>query len=486
MEFDRLKNGLLEVVLKLLKKRNLSLPVLCKTVTRVAFLSALILFFQVKTPLFSLFSGVTESVNRLLWAVVQAVNGEVKNFNSFAVTAYSGSGHKVDIYTVTPGLYSLLFGRVSPLDRCKLAELVDGIERKGYRLIVFDLDLSPLCSGSTPFSAYYDRCQRRLDGELKLLASSGSLVVVMEPSAVSGTGACVERWKEELQRAGVHFASPYLLASGGVVLSYPPNSLASVAFALAGGERPKKEFLISYKDVSFKRGPSNAEVAFVGGSFDGRDYFYTPQGKMPGLFIHAAAFLTLYKPYKSWKFLSYLFTFLFVMLVSRLFERLLSGYFEFRSVAEGLNASEEECLFTLNYLRSLALFVLAMFFLFFCFSFVALVFNVVLSPVPILISGAFEGAVRYRNNITAKSISIELFQGQQEQKEEKGALFSYICRGVSKLAGKILTFLKLKPPEERNTAGTAGANRANSGPENAVAVCLFYLLLTAVILVLTI
>jgi len=49
-----------------------------------------------------------------------------------------------------------------------------------------------------------------------------------------------------------------------------------------------------------------------------------------------------------------------------------------------------------------------------------------------------------------------------------------------------LKFLKLKPPEERNTAGTAGANRANSGPENAVAVCLFYLLLTAVILVLTI
>lgn len=245
------------------------------------------------------------------------------------------------VVSVSPEMYEREFAQRSPLDRNKLAALIDGLAAARPAVIAIDLDLSP----ATPMK---DDAQAVLDAALLRASDQGIRVVATTPVPVT-TDALFDAkyaWMRALCEAGVGFGYPYVPMTQGVTLRMLPlpGSLASQAHvalesgnaagagspcaqAMAGPEASgflSRDFpvaqamlpgttqqpirvevlsrifrtqhtLTATADVATL--PSLAgRVVFLGGNFDPQDEFATVLGPTNGLAIHATAFASRETP----------------------------------------------------------------------------------------------------------------------------------------------------------------------------------------------
>lgn len=118
---------------------------------------------------------------------------------------------------ISDEMFEREFKQISPLDRDRLAELIDPILAGKPKNLVIDLDLSP-GPGDTDASG-----QTRLNNLLMERAGTGTRIVLASPFPVLGDELLAKKlaWMVRLCDAGVDFAYPFLLESQGLVLRYP-------------------------------------------------------------------------------------------------------------------------------------------------------------------------------------------------------------------------------------------------------------------------
>lgn len=247
--------------------------------------------------------------------------------------------------------YSRRYGGESPLDRCTLARDFTALETKKPEVVVVDFDLSPLPSPT----AGQALCQQTLDHALDHAASR---IVLLYPfddvSAQPVTDPVTVGWARQRCRAGLNFATATLpVMSRYMVTQMQPDGQHGLAFVArhpddrslcdalisTGGQlgarlgqllRVKPDSPINFTQA-MQQAPKAATLhlfmqrplllphsaLFWGGTWGSDDQYFTPLGVMPGVWIHAAEWVTLQehvrKPSPIWAmcldiFMAYLFS----------------------------------------------------------------------------------------------------------------------------------------------------------------------------------
>lgn len=218
-----------------------------------------------------------------------------------------GSPGSSIVVAIDDQAYASVFGSRSPLDRDKVAALVNTVAHatSPETPIVIDLDLSP--AGADPAA------QRRLDA---VLAGIGKRLVLANAELGEPEGAnVISGWQDKLCASGVRFGLPLVPTEYG----YPSltrqfqGSLAQVAIGratgcgsvmrLGQGELPRLPVPLSPTNLAMPAMiPFTGDLAqlalllrnlppqtvVIGGAWGKSDLFDTPFGQRYGMQIHAA------------------------------------------------------------------------------------------------------------------------------------------------------------------------------------------------------
>ncbi|MEO7361092.1 MAG: CHASE2 domain-containing protein [Gemmatimonadaceae bacterium] len=229
----------------------------------------------------------------------------------------------------------------SPLNRCVLANDLEQILDRHPQRVGIDLDLSPLNGATEEETA----CQQRLD---RLLDAHPATLVLLSPFAVRSTAlrALKLQWMEDRCKDGLHFGDGRLETSLGMVIDQrdpagsgladvtanghdnsicdlvlrdrtvaattllsPAGSAANADLERADARRRPINFeaaarlvpssLTVHSDLFRSLAELRGHVVFFGGQWGSDDTFDTPIGEQPGVWIHAARFVTLTHPVRE-------------------------------------------------------------------------------------------------------------------------------------------------------------------------------------------
>jgi len=422
----------------------------CKKLNKIVhifFIVSVIFILHHKTHILDIFDKLAFSITSLVESSGYKEKLKTLNNGTLPILSLKSKDNKakVDLLLITKKDYTILFGGISPLDRCYLSSILKDkiLSNRNIRKIVFDIDLSPICQGSkTPFKDKFIKCQRELDNVLSEFIKKGGEVVIIPPKIFQDidTKFCynVRTWENKLKSLGVKFLSPKIISTFGIALYYPTNSLG--AFCLKKEEEETSEIdksehenlLINYKDFVLQKHTSKSDVIFIGGTYDPRDYLITPVGNLPGVIVHALGYLSFLKPIDmhSWisKLLAFSFDLITAIIVSIIFSKLwhifLKSQFNY----------EKFIIFATS--------IFIVFIFFFIFSLIIGIiykkFNILISIIPILISLFFDS---FNGSL------VETLEEIEPQKEE--CLFQPIIHlfsgniSISNLLESIYQFLRL-------------------------------------------
>lgn len=190
-------------------------------------------------------------------------------------------------------LYETTFKQSSPLDRNELHKIVRNIATNNPKLIILDIDPSPVFF---PVSEE----QKLLD---VLFQSYPNTFILPEPKETIVWKKDISAWKEEMMQHGVSFADVNLESRQGVVLRYtlsegsiaaavnqkinphaPEHSHSEHAESLPINYATKIRFV--FADF-LKRNDIENKVVFLGGQYNNQDKFLTPIGALDGVAVHA-------------------------------------------------------------------------------------------------------------------------------------------------------------------------------------------------------
>ncbi|KIF82481.1 hypothetical protein TSA66_19335 [Noviherbaspirillum autotrophicum] len=247
------------------------------------------------------------------------------------------------IMSITDTLYEQAFEQSSPLNRRRMAELLEKLKESQPRVVAIDLDLSPSASDELHATE-----RRQLDQALLALAGQSRLVLAT-PFRTATLQEKQHLWVRAMCEHGIRFALPTLSSSMNTVVRHDVESplLANVAHKLALGE-PKDPLLThevcewaaemdskTFFDATARSHGHNTETiplksallspinlhqqavepewsaakgfaipnlagktVFLGGAWADSDQFFSALSEhpYPGVFIHAAAFSTQLNP----------------------------------------------------------------------------------------------------------------------------------------------------------------------------------------------
>jgi len=254
------------------------------------------------------------------------------------------------VLTISKRLYETEFKNTSPLDRAKLAALLANIKDANPKLLVLDLDLSPVMPGEKNSQA------NDLDRLLDEMSSASTAVVLLVPifEGTSELSAAQSKWmsdrcpRPENASKKLYFGLAGLPNEAGVILRHPRQypSIGNVArwaadFDYAAGSAalasschsvPQPDAVCAFvrkngrlrdlkrhfsevarqcgsepidfrwmNDTRYEKNhvleldtlavpDSNDRVVFLGASYDGHDLHPTGVGLKDGVVVHAAVF----------------------------------------------------------------------------------------------------------------------------------------------------------------------------------------------------
>ncbi|WP_069082771.1 CHASE2 domain-containing protein [Pseudomonas sp. TCU-HL1] len=379
----------------------------------------------------------------------------------------------------------------SPLNRCELLKDLGNIYngRKPPRLVVIDLDLSPLpllreARASLPkdpaqVKALTDggneaACEEALY-QLLERCDRHTKTVLMEPFDVLDPYVREEtlKWKKRMTNATVAFGDASLPISFGLVtkVDCKADGLAAVAFQqyspkqavnCVGDEHSTQRFLINPRqyftglrasdtadlpsrspwiqdqpEVKFRELAYELPVVFFGGGYGEGDTYLTPLGTMYGVEVHAAAYMSLVEPASDFNhFLSFILELLLALTFGMFISWSWRKYFHLRFSEESTDRQSAPYLVVLLSFGLLVLVILAT---------VASLYilgnsDYWLSPIPIafgmFIESYFTGAVHQ---------AVE--EGHTQRQELIGRLEKAHGNGEEAFVAKIADERKQQPPE---------------------------------------
>lgn len=147
---------------------------------------------------------------------------------SFPVPVLAEGSMAPAVALIDTASYEINFGEASPLDRRKLAAIIDDLADQRPALIAIDLDLSPdkeFADGGYRFASRGDRdAQQAVDLAVARAAGSGIDIVLILPQRLTGQRMSEKRgWMESLTSSGhgrVHFTTSTVQVDNGVVLYF--------------------------------------------------------------------------------------------------------------------------------------------------------------------------------------------------------------------------------------------------------------------------
>jgi CHASE2 domain-containing sensor protein len=262
-----------------------------------------------------------------------------------ATASEGGVASKQDqpvVLLISDEMFEKDFGQASPLNRTKLAEILNRIVEQRPAAVAIDLDLSPGPGDEQ------NQSQLQLDAALISAAKSGTRLVVGTPFPVQTNDlySLKARWMKHLCEAGVEFGYSFIQSTQGLVLRYPlmsdsiggllSNSKREAAVQASPCEQVKKgeqsaaflskDFLVAtlfdadnlshQRPINFSYFRSNAPVllnkvsdadigklagrpVLLGSGFNPNDEFLTPFGPQKGAVIHAAIAFSERQPTKT-------------------------------------------------------------------------------------------------------------------------------------------------------------------------------------------
>ena len=282
------------------------------------FVSACVTILHLSTSWFDPFDSYT-----FLW---------MGNFAS-EVEQDSDKATRIAVVEIDGQTYEKTFGGRSPLDRTQIAALLEEVYAANPKLVVIDLDLSPLAQSLT------DPAEKEKDDAVqKLILDSsrkGISTVLLEPFPVEDEDQkkAVMTWRCELECRSAAEKGHVIFGNGDIPerfgmsnwFYFDDNSFhgaarrasgvkehQEVASVLVARERlmidPRaykgRLEIISISDVKTGeltariRGAeksSSERVVYFGAAYGGDDLFATPLGRLYGVELHAAAFATCWQ-----------------------------------------------------------------------------------------------------------------------------------------------------------------------------------------------
>lgn len=269
----------------------------------------------------------------------------ISNLTAHSISRQAGNSPTVAVVLIDEQSNEEFYRQRSPLDRCELTKDLTDIYSRDPKLLVVDLDLSPVMLDQRPYAAdsAINAALKDCDQQLLTLLTQPRdktetvLIAPFEMRDDTAT-ASIETWLGQL-KGFVSFAEdPTLSIRYGLVndLECDPKSLAATAFAkyprsadqpetcldeIQHGHKEAKltinpgHYFSGLRAVSVSDLPSRRAiqgwrnpmpqalsealalpVVFVGTSFGDSDTFLTPLGTMYGVEVHAAAFMSLLQP----------------------------------------------------------------------------------------------------------------------------------------------------------------------------------------------
>lgn len=251
---------------------------------------------------------------------------------------------RATVISIDTDSYSADYGERVPLSRCKLLDHLAAIYKRQPALLVIDLDLSPAkwlqnaahanngvgCSMQTQASTMNAACESQCETQLYDLIKRGRptktvLLLPFGPEDLA-EGRQSERhknWIASMNCAGVDIGEPWIRESMGIILRVDPaaDSLARRAClrmkevqgwfcekegADKHGTRidPRKYLnnIHSLTISEFSQQPEKfadrvrGAAVFFGAGWQDEDVYLSPVGKVYGVEVQAASFLTLSEP----------------------------------------------------------------------------------------------------------------------------------------------------------------------------------------------
>lgn len=274
--------------------------------------------------------------------------------DTHATTPLRSEGDMPVVVLIDKATYETGFAQRSPLDRNKLATLLDDLSKEDSRpkVLALDLDLSPI-----PGDEADQRAQNLLDEKIRALASKGTRVILARPFSTRTLVELKHAWMSRLcavdalgRKPNLLFGSVELKSHFGQIVQYevatPTLGILAVAPESPLPTCPPPAALLSdlaehipdqSREHVSKFKPFNARffqhvdrhvlwvggdghvratneagepvstrgrTVFIGGAYDDRDQFHVPvgvgsAGKTEGVIVHAAVYFSEKFPLNS-------------------------------------------------------------------------------------------------------------------------------------------------------------------------------------------
>ncbi len=350
--------------------------------------------------------------------------------DDWKIFSFTSDKENVNVAIIPKSCYLNKFLSISPLDRCRLtSNLRKLLTSSDAKFVVFDIDLSPLpkIENGNPVSKYYAYCQRKLNSFLESLLSKGIKLVLLDPESFYGESLppLVKDWKKSMERKGIVFASAKSPLSMGIALRYKlDNSLVGRLLSLMKIEKDEvekdKEIFINYGFKLNNIKKIDSDIIFIGAGY-GKDFFFTPAGVLPGIFVHALAFLSFYKPKKEEAYVGFLMDLIFATVF----------YFIFSKLWRSILLERKYYYFDFKYV------LLIVFILFFGFVSIFISYllfesmNILTSPIPILIGLVYDSLSNSLLEECRESLKIESLVDNRYLLFKLGFMFSVVAYALS-------------------------------------------------------
>lgn len=210
-------------------------------------------------------------------------------------------------------IYEKEFFGISPIDRCKLSGILDGIKKLKPKAVVIDIDLTPLPNilykdgrnsvQSTDIAhkrlfKHYAQCEKNLSKVINNMANEGITMILLEsglkdrvPQSFLDSG----RIKFGISTVNLVFGIPYTY---NLVYESKPT-FGGVLFQSMNVNQDQlniNEFHIFYNKFQFQHIQNNNDlknsIVFLG-SFVGDEYITPLRDRTPGVIIHLLGYLTI-------------------------------------------------------------------------------------------------------------------------------------------------------------------------------------------------
>ncbi len=188
------------------------------------------------------------------------------------------------------------FKERTPLDRCELSALLQKASYPSHRLLLIDLDLSPINGASETEVA----CQLQLEG---MLIDLPAKIALMKPY-----GQDKQDWIDRMKAHGFRFFEPVLSEPFGLLIAQEirPDSPSQIVREVFGKEMStsssqKLDYAsmtrgeVIVREVRDEDWPllDQAKLVLLGGNWDLADTHVTPiNDRLPGVIVHAISMNT--------------------------------------------------------------------------------------------------------------------------------------------------------------------------------------------------